>query len=146
MSLRSDKGTHDTRYRAVKRALAELSEAGAIQHLQTGWAGQRSVYRLTLDPGAKGGPTSPPVGGLRSPPKGGPAAQKRGVSETPPRRYEEYLSELDQERGGDLETASHPPRATGADVIQLFPDRPKRSIPTPLQDRLAAIIAEKEAK
>lgn len=122
MSLRSDKGTADTRYRAVKRAVAELTEAGAIEHLATGWAGQNAVYRLTLqrtktisakDPEIPemGGPTSPPLGGPTSPPMGGLCTLTRGAPEAPPRSSEELQEELAEEKHGSSETASHPPRA-----------------------------------
>lgn len=114
MSLRGDTGTPETRYRAVKRALAELTEAGAIKHLQAGWAGQNAVYRLTLERREMGGPTSPPKGGLKSPPMGGPSGSKRGVLETPPRNQEETQDERWEEEVADLETASHPPRAIGS--------------------------------
>ena len=128
MSLRSDKGSEQTRFRAVRKALAELSEAGAIQHLQLGWAGQRSVYRLTLDRVEKEGSTAPPVGGPTHPPKEGADVSKRRGLQTPPRSYEESLGELDQEESRDLETASHPPRASreapkNAKVISLYPRR-----------------------
>lgn len=133
MSLRSDKGTPQTRYRAVKRALAELSEAGAIQHLHSGWAGQNAVYRLTLggaravdgdpsEPERMGGPTSPPEGGQISPPMGGPSGTERGVSKTPPRNQEEPLDERGEEEVVDVETGSHPPRATAKPPPNRCPD------------------------
>ncbi len=123
MSLRSEKGTPETRYRAVKRAVAELTEAGAIEHLRTGWAGQNAVYRLTLghapsiggdryDLQEMGGPTSPPEGGPTSPPMGGPSGPEWGASKAPPRNQEEPLDERGEEEVVDLKTTSHPPRVT----------------------------------
>lgn len=141
MTLRSDKGTAETRYRSVKRALSELAEEGAIQHLQTGWAGQRAVYRLTLDRGRKGGLSGPPEGGLRGPPMGGRSVSKRGASETPPRNHEELQEELAEEEAVDLQTSPHPPRATAANVIPISSAASKRP---PLKDRLDAIIARTE--
>lgn len=114
MTFRSDKGTPETRYRAVKRALAELSEEGAIRHLRSGWAGQNAVYRLTLDRQEKGGPKGPPEGGLKSPPMGGPSGTEWGVSEAPPRNQEDLQDERGEEEVADLSTTSHPPRATGS--------------------------------
>lgn len=121
MSLRGDTGTPETRYRAVKRALAELTEAGAIKHLQAGWAGQNAVYRLTLERREMGGPTSPPKGGLRSPPMGGPSGSKRGASKTPPRNQEETQDERWKEEVADLQTASHPPRAIDSEPRNVIP-------------------------
>jgi hypothetical protein len=89
MSLRSE-GNTATRYRSVKRAVAELTEAGAIEHLATGWAGQNAVYRLTLDRSNSttgtdlmGGSYDPPEGGPTDPPMGGRNATEWGVSATP---------------------------------------------------------------
>lgn len=121
MSLRSDKGTAETRYRSVKRAVAELTEAGAIQHLRTGWAGQNAVYRLTLQraasiddsqsaPEEMGGLIDPPMGGPTSPPMGGPNVPEWGASQAPPRNQEEPLKERGEEQGVDLQTTSHAPR------------------------------------
>jgi hypothetical protein len=145
MTLRSDKGSTATRYRAVQRALSELSEAGAIQHLQSGWAGQKAVYRLTLDQGRMGGSTGHPVGGSTDHPMGGPWGTEWVASETTPRNQEEPLEEPTEEPGVDLRTTGHRPREAAADVIQLFPDKTKRHR-SPLKDRLAAIIADKEAR
>jgi len=117
MSLRSE-GNASTRYRSVKRAVAELTEAGAIEHLTTGWAGQNAVYRLTLDrsksavePDRMGGLSDPPKGGLSDPPMGGQNDTEWGVAQTPPRNQEEFLGERDEEERADLRTTSHPPRA-----------------------------------
>jgi hypothetical protein len=129
MSLRSDGGTPETRYRAVKRALAELTEAGAIRHLQSGWAGQNAVYRLTLDGEKKGGLKSPPKGGPKSPPMGGPSGTEWGVSETPPRNHEELLEEREEEEVVDLWTASHPPHATDSEAQNVI------AFPSPKTDR-----------
>lgn len=142
MSLRSEKGTAETRYRAVKRALSELSEAGAIQHVQSGWAGRNAVYRLTLgasrsidehdsnEPGM-GGQISPPEGGPTSPPSGGSIRAERGVPETPRRNQEEpVLQELREEEGVEVDLTSHRSRANGppesGSVIHLFPKPPNR--------------------
>lgn len=153
MSLRSEKGSASTRYRAVKRAVAELTDAGAIRHLQAGWAGQNAVYRLTLDrarardenqsgPEPMGGPTSPPEGGPTSPPMGGPSGTEWGAPEAPPRNQEELPDEREEEEVVDLSTTSHPPRATAgedAEVISLT-DRRKR-----IRDQAKADIAAKAA-
>jgi hypothetical protein len=107
----------------VKRAVAELTQAGAIEHLATGWAGQKAVYKLTLGsariidddestPEEMGGLIDPPVGGPTSPPMGGPSGPKRGASQAPPRNQEEPLDEREEDQGVDLPTTSHPPRAT----------------------------------
>lgn len=119
MSLRSE-GSAETRYRAVKRAVAELTEAGAIEHLATGWAGQNAVYRLTLDrsnstpkPDGMGGLGDPPKGGFSDPPMGGQIATERGVAATPPRNHKEITKERGEEEGAGVSTTSHPPRASG---------------------------------
>jgi hypothetical protein len=133
MSLRGEKGSAETKYRAVKRAVAELTEAGAIEHLATGWAGQNAVYRLTLDragsavePTEMGGPTNPPMGGLMSPPMGGRSGTERGVVETPPRNQEELQEERREEEGVDVRPAVTVARATEpnpepAVVVEIFP-------------------------
>lgn len=119
MTLRSE-GSVETRYRAVKRAVAELTEAGAIEHVATGWAGQNAVYRLTLDrsktttdSARMGGSYDPPEGGFSDPPMGGQNATERGVAETPPRNHKEITKERGEEEGVGVSTTSHPPRATG---------------------------------
>jgi len=169
MSLRSDKGSADTRYRAVKRAVAELTEAGAIEHLATGWAGQNAVYRLTLnrskdaaDPREMGGLIGPPKGGRTSPPMGGPSGTEWGASEAPPRNHKEPLEEREEEEGADLETASHPPRATADEpapkkcpdglssatrpdgkpecpICRRRASRPGIEVPPPPEERLATV-------
>lgn len=122
MTLRSE-GSTETRYRAVKRAVAELTEAGAIEHLVTGWAGQNAVYRLNLDasdasrkPDRMGGSSDPPKGGPTDPPMGGQNATERGVAQTPPRNHKEITKELAEEDVGLSQTASHPPRATAPPI------------------------------
>lgn len=108
MTLRNEGGNPQTRYRAVKRLLAELVEAGAIERAQPGRAGQNAVYRLTLDgvraidilpstPATQGGPVSPPEGGLSAP--------ARGATEAPPRNQEEPQEELSEEEEINLRTA-----------------------------------------
>lgn len=146
MSFRTDGGSDETRFRAVKRALAELSKEGAIQHLQQGWAGHNAVYRLTLEPKEKGGRISPPKGGSTDPPKGGLLAPERGVSEAPPRNQEEPVEEREEEEVVEVRTTSHPPRASGSNVISISSARSRPTPATPLQDRLAAILAAKEAQ
>jgi hypothetical protein len=122
MTLRSDKGTAATHYRAVQRALAELSEEGAIQHLKNGWAGQNAVYRLTLEGGRKGGSTDHPVGGSTDHPMGGPTGTEWVVPETTPRNQEELQEEpTEEETWVDLRTTSHPPHATAADSKNVIP-------------------------
>jgi len=118
MSLRSE-GSDETKFRAVKRAVAELSEAGAIEHVASGWAGQNAVYRLTLnrsrpavEPTEMGGLIGPPKGGRTSPPMGGQSATERGVAEAPPRNQEEPIREREEEEGVAVSTTSHPPRVT----------------------------------
>lgn len=128
MSLRTE-GNASTRYRAVKRAVAELTEAGAIEHLATGWAGQNAVYRLTLDrakssigPDRMGGFSDPPKGGFSDPPMGGQNDTEWGVAQTPPRNQEDLQEERDEEEGADLSTTSHPPRATALPTPKNCPD------------------------
>jgi len=122
MSLRGDKGSPQTRYRAVQRAVAELSEAGAIRPLKSGWAGQNAVYRLTLDgaravdePGRMGGQISHPEGGQFSHPMGGPSGSEWVVLETTPRNQEEPVIGASEEEGAGVGTTSHPPRASRSD-------------------------------
>jgi hypothetical protein len=126
MSFRSQRGNARTRNRAVAKAVAELTAAGAIEHLATGWAGQRAVYKLTLDRAEKarmGGLTDHPEGGSTDHPMGGLSATKRVVSQTTPRNQEEPLQELEEEESADLETASNAPR-----VSAEVPTRPDSSI------------------
>lgn len=129
MSLRTE-GNASTRYRAVKRAVAELTEAGAIEHLATGWAGQNAVYRLTLDrskssigPDRMGGSSDPPEGGSSDPPMGGQNATEWGAPATPPRNHKDLQEEREEEEGADLRTASHPPRATAKPDSKPIPPR-----------------------
>lgn len=150
MSLRSDKGSADTRYRAVKRAVAELTEAGAIEHLKTGWAGQNAVYRLTLmrtrpvsGPDRMGGLISPPEGGPTSPPMGGPWSTERGASEAPPRNQEEPIEERGEEKSEvDLTTTSHPPREN---VVQFPTGRAAQNL-ADARARRAKAIADHQAR
>jgi hypothetical protein len=125
MSLRGKGGTDRTRYRSVAEAVAELTEAGAIEHLATGWAGQNAVYRLTLgrpesasrDDGM-GGSTAHPMGVLRDHPMDVPRGTKwMGPGHTP-RNQEEPIGERGEEEGAVLETVSHPPRVI-ANVIPI---------------------------
>lgn len=129
MALRTDGGSADTRYRAVKRAVAELSEAGAIQHIQSGWAGRNAVYRLTLgatdsvaddDPEADGmgGLIDPPEGGLFDPPNGGPVNDNKGGGSSPPKEHEdqEDMERAEEKAGVDPSTTSHPPRENDAPI------------------------------
>jgi hypothetical protein len=157
MTLRSG-GSDETKYRAVKRAVAELTEAGAIEHIATGWAGQKAVYRLTLDRrGAAtafdeeggssdppftdlndmemGGPYDPPEGGSSDPPMGGQSVPERGVPATPPRNQEEVIQEREEDNWGSATPTSHRSRATPpgertAPVIQLFPKPPDPPLPS----------------
>jgi hypothetical protein len=144
MSLRSE-GSDETKFRAVKRAVAELTEAGAIDHIATGWAGQNAVYRLTLsrpgstvDSAEMGGLIGPPKGGRTSPPMGGQNGPEWGAAQTPPRNQEEPIEERGEEEGADLQTASHPPRESEpsepAPVVELFKgvtgEAPYRSPPS----------------
>jgi hypothetical protein len=136
MTLRTEKSTPRTRNRAVQRALAELSEAGAIKHVRGGWAGQNAVYRLTLDgvrsidehpsgPERKGGPTSHPKGGLKSHPMGGRSGTKRVAPEATPRNQEELLDERGEEEVVDVRPAVTVARATEADS-KPHPDSPPK--------------------
>jgi hypothetical protein len=121
MTLRSE-GSAETRYRAVKRAVAELTEAGAIEHVKTGWAGQNAVYRLTLDrskPIRMGGCNDHPMGGPTDPPMGGRSATEWGVAGTPPRNQEDLEEERAEEEVALPRTTSHPPRATAPNVVPL---------------------------
>lgn len=147
MSFRSQKGTDRTRNRAVAKAVAELTEAGAIEHLATGWAGQNAVYKLTLDRARKagmGGPTAHPEGGPTAHPMGGQSATKRVVPQTTPRNQEEPIEELEEEEVVEVRTTSHPSRASGSNVISISSARSKPAPVVPLGDRLAAIIATRK--
>lgn len=175
MTLRGD-GTDETKYRAVKRAVAELTEAGAIEHIATGWTGQKAVYRLTLsrrgtvavideeggpmtppsDPLADagmGGQYDPPKGGSIDPPKGGRNMPERGAYTTPPRNQEEVIEERDEENWVAAMPASHrsraiPPSERTAPVIPLFPNAsPPPSIAwRSRSDRAADAVAEAAAR
>lgn len=121
MSLKSKQGTDETRFRAVKRALRELSEEGAIEHVQTGWAGQNSTYRLTLSGSRKGGLTRPPVGGSTRPPSGGSKPAKKGGATDPPMEQEEQQDlGATGEQSLDLRTTSHPPHANHAEIQNVI--------------------------
>lgn len=129
MSLRSEKGTMETRYRAVKRALAELADEGAIEHLKMGWSGQNSVYRLSLERRAMGGPTSPPLGGPTSPPKGGSLGAEKGGPTSPPKEPRGTSSSgASEEEVVDPRTTAHPPHATESEPRNVipFPERNRR--------------------
>lgn len=135
MALRSE-GSTETRYRAVKRAVAELTEAGAIEHLATGWAGQNAVYRLTLDPSnvarkpkPMGGRSDPPKGGLSGPPMGGQNDTERGVAQAPPRNHKEITKERGEEEGVGVSTTSHPPRATAPEPPNPDSSSPPKKCP-----------------
>lgn len=115
MSLRSEKGTERTRNRAVAKAVAELTDAGAIEHLVTGWAGQNAVYRLTLGntrADGMGGPKDHPEDGSTDHPMDVPSGTKWVVPETTPRNQEEITKERAEEEVALSTTTSHPPRAT----------------------------------
>lgn len=141
MSLRSDKGSMDTRFRVVKRALAELATEGAIEHLQTGWTGQNSVYRLTLERRAMGGPTSPPQGGPTSPPKGGPGSATKGGPWSPPKEPRgTSTSGAREEHVVDLRTTAHAPRAIDSEPENVIP------FPSPKPDRHRRIREEGKAE
>lgn len=166
MSLRNKGGTERTRYRSVAEAVAELTEAGAIEHLATGWAGQNAVYRLTLgrpesasSHNAVGGSTAHPMGVLRDHPMDVPSGTKRMGPGHTPRNQEEPIEERGEEEGADLQMASHPPRAT--DEPKKCPDglssairpdgkpecpicrrrvtRPGIEVPPPPEERLATV-------
>jgi hypothetical protein len=135
MTLRNEGGNPQTRYRAVKRLLAELIEAGAIERAHAGRVGQNAVYRLTLDgarsidkaPSAdrnQGGQESPPQGGQGGPPEGGLGDPSRGATEAPPRNHEEPVEELLEEKEKlDLHTAvTVTPLAEAAEDPISIPD------------------------
>lgn len=119
MTLRDEGGSQETRYRALKRIIAELIDAGAIERVQAGRAGRNAVYKLTLDGArkidkpvddvsttkAQGGLQSPPEGGPVSPPEGGLQSPFRGAPQTPPRNQEEPEKELSEEEEINLRTA-----------------------------------------
>lgn len=136
MSLRSKGGTERTRYRSVAEAVAELTEAGAIQHLATGWAGQNAVYRLTLGAttaDGMGGPTAHPMDGSEAHPMDVPTARKwMGPGHTP-RNQEDLQEERAEEKVGLSKTASHPPRATASSAT--------KGAPTPFTQRRSAALA-----
>jgi hypothetical protein len=147
MTFRSQKGSERTRNRAVAKAISELTQVGAIEHLATGWAGQRAVYKLTLDraeAARMGGPTDHPQGGPTDHPMGGLSATKRVVSQTTPRNHQEPIQELKEEEVVEVRTTSHPPRASGSNVISISSARSKAAPSTPLAERLAAILAARQ--
>lgn len=133
MTLRTEGGTEQSRYRAVAKVIAELIEARAIERTDSGRTGHNAVYRLTLgatesaaETPDQGGQLSHPQGGQISHPKGGQFRPPRVVNSATPRNQEEPLEELSEERRGDLQTASRPTRAKPpsepAPVIPLYPD------------------------
>jgi hypothetical protein len=140
MSLRGDGGTIRTRYRTVAKAVAELTEAGAIDHLATGWAGQNAVYKLTLDRAHStgdgearddemGGPSAHPMDVPTGHPMGVRSDTEWMCAEYTPRNQEEPLKERDEEEVVDVPTTSHPPRddlppedPTGV-VVEMFPKK-----------------------
>lgn len=124
LTLRSQGGSERTRNRSVAEAVAELTEAGAIEHLATGWAGQKAVYRLTLAPSESegmGGPQAHPMDVPTDHPMDVPTARKWMGPEPTPRNQEEPIEERDEEEGVDLSTASHPPRASNVVPIRRPP-------------------------
>lgn len=149
MTLRNQEWSERTKYRKVQEALAELSKAGAIHHVQSGWAGQRAVYRLTLGPshatGSMDATTRHPVDATTRHPMGARKPPEWMPPGGTPRNQEEPLDERGEEEVAEVETTSHPPRASGADVIPLFGDQPKRAPRVPLKDRLDAIISRTES-
>lgn len=135
MSLRSDGGTEQSRFRIVARVVAELVQQGAIERIDGGRTGHNAVYRLTLggldrpeESPYKGGQSSHPQGGQFSHLQGGQFDHQRVANLATPRNQEEPIEELSEERRGSATTASHPPRAIRpsqtAPVIQLFSKRP----------------------
>jgi hypothetical protein len=119
MSLRSKGGTDRTRYRSVAEAVAELTDAGAIQHLAIGWAGQNAVYRLTLSnvkAEGMGGPRAHPVDGSIAHPMDVPTGTKRMGPGHTPRNQEDLQEERAEEEVGLSQTTSHPPRATAPPI------------------------------
>lgn len=111
MTLRDEGGSQETRYRALKRIIAELIDEGAIERAQAGRAGRNAVYKLTLDGARKidksveDVSTTKAQGGLQSPPEGGLQSPLRGAPQTPPRNQEEPKKELSEEEEIDLRTA-----------------------------------------
>lgn len=143
--LRSD-GDRDTVYRTVKRAIAELVEAGAIERVAAGRAGRHAVYRMTLagarsidtqpvdnpaTPPRQGDTSSPPEGDTSDPPQGDTSSPVRGTPAVPPRNHEEPLKELEEERKTVVRTAVTGTRARetaqtpipAADAAERLPGR-----------------------
>jgi hypothetical protein len=157
MSLRSEKGTMRTRYRAVAKAVAELTEAGAIDHLATGWAGQNAVYKLTLDRSGgsrMGGPKDHPKGGSTDHPMDVPSGTEWVVPETTPRNQEEPLKEREEEEMADLRTAvtlALEPRAEPsptprpASIVEIFPGASQEARYRPPPRWSTSAMAEVEA-
>lgn len=95
------RGTDESRRQTVKRAIRELTAAGAIKCVYQGHAGKRSEYRITLDNHPEKGvadrtPSSEERGSVNDPqrgslsdPKGGHSVTKRGSVSDPPRSTEE---------------------------------------------------------
>jgi hypothetical protein len=148
MSLRNKGGTERTRFRSVAEAVAELTDAGAIEHLVTGWAGQNAVYRLTLGntiTDEMGGPKAHPVDGSTAHPMDVPSARKWMGPEHTPRNQEEITKERGEEEWGSSTPTSHPPRGADSteppDNVIRMPKRTSRA-----QDEIEAAAKRQAAK
>jgi hypothetical protein len=140
-AVRRDRGgTEENAIRTVKRAIQELTQAGAIRCTQVAVLGSNAVYELTLNvvpipvdnPGGKStyihngrDTTSPPAGDTSSPPRRDTTSPDGGTPQVPPSKepLEEPLEELKEEEGVDVRS----------DVAVVAPglDSPKPEIPPP---------------
>lgn len=59
---------YQTESRKVRRCIQRLINAGAIERVDSGRKGHRSVYRLTLGNPVRGAPRTPQQGGSQNPP------------------------------------------------------------------------------
>lgn len=119
-------------YRVIRRALAELIDAGALERKYVGHAGKRSEYRVhvtprkgdTSDPQSpagtteKGGHVSPPEGGHLSPQRRTPQSAKEDTS-VPPRTTRNTRSEKEEEISS-THSSTDRARETSADEMTAF--------------------------
>lgn len=139
-TLRPTKASPQNRYRDLKRAIADLVEAGAIERVGSAGPRHNQVYRLTLTAATewgtvqpphsideplvdnqsvdneKGGSTTPPVGDSTTPPVGGSHRPEWGGPQPPPRNHEEPIEELSEEQHGISHTELAVTRATNTDA------------------------------
>lgn len=122
-------GSRAARHQAVKRALAQLVEAGAIRLSYHGHVGKRSEYELTLDrtpgkgdenrtpstvdDGNERGTVSDPERGTASEHKGVRPVNERGTATVPPRSTRSTEEHSEEEKSPRKVTNSAAPVTTG---------------------------------